>query len=152
MVSNSDRSFIWSPALDVGNSRLNHEHREILALMARLQVLNTKSMSKVALLSAFDELIQYTQLHFAEEEEHMAAMSYPKLETHMRLHTSLLNSLAGYRAELMSSVYGRFPVSVFDFFKTWMISHIMIADKQYAEHQAQGLAAVTGSAASEGDG
>ena len=136
MVNNDDHVFRWSEILDIGKPQLNGEHREIIDQMAEVQALNSHTLSKEALLAAFDELIRCTRKHFKDEEEHLEAIAYPKREAHKRLHNSLMKSLRKYRLELVNSVYGRFPSSVFDFFRTWMVSHIMMADKQYAEFEA----------------
>ena len=85
------------------------------------------------LLEKFDLLVAATHEHFDDEEKHMQTIGYPGLERHHQIHQQLFEALDKYRREFTASVYGRFPSSVFDFFKTWLITHIMIVDRQYAD-------------------
>ena len=129
------QEYEWSASLDVGNEKMNSEHRELLRRMAQIEELNTKTLNKQALAEAYLGLIDFVHKHFREEEEHMKAMRYPQLETHQRIHESMLDALMRYYREFEASVYGRFPSSVFDFFKTWVLTHIMMVDRQYAEFE-----------------
>ncbi|MBI3544608.1 MAG: hemerythrin family protein [Deltaproteobacteria bacterium] len=125
----------WSPSLEVGSKRMDDEHRELLGRMARVEELNSRSLDKTAVIDAFDDFVTCVRFHFTDEEAHMVKMGYPKTDVHHRIHESLLDALTRYRAELMTSVHGRFPSSVFDFFKTWITTHIMIVDRQYCDFE-----------------
>jgi hemerythrin-like metal-binding protein len=134
MTSSQKASYNWTSNLDVGNEQLNDEHKTLLAKMAKVEEFNERMLSKEALLEAYDDLVQYAVDHFKEEEAYMREILYPAAETHGRIHSALIDALAKYRAEFMASVYARFPAAVFDFFKTWMLTHIMIVDRQYSEY------------------
>ena len=110
---------------------LDDEHKHILLKMSEVKSANARSLSKDKLSEEYDELIAVTRQHFSDEEEHMRRMKFPDLEQHQRIHEQLFVTLEKYRQELKGSVYGRFPSSVFDFFRTWLVSHIMIVDQKY---------------------
>jgi hemerythrin len=130
----------WSPALDIGNDKLNNEHQDLIALMDQIQEANATSMDKARLLDSYDRLVRATQQHFSDEEQYLASFAYPELEQHQRIHQQLLEALVRYRGEFTKSVHGRFPAAVFDFFKTWILTHIMLVDKRYATYH-EGLSA-----------
>jgi hemerythrin-like metal-binding protein len=132
---NSEIKLAWSPALSVGNAPLDNEHRILLARMNELVEANGRSMDKAWMLGQFDELVALTRHHFDGEEEHMALIGYPGLKQHQRIHDQLFTAMEKYRSEFQQSVYGRFPSSVFDFFATWLTTHIMIVDRQYADYE-----------------
>lgn len=125
--------FNWTPSLDVGNEAMNDEHKELINKMRNLIALNQRSLSKNDLLFYYDDLVSYTKRHFRDEEVYLKSINYPGLEQHKRIHTGLTDALDRYREEFKSSVSGRFPSSVFDFFRTWITSHILVVDKSYSE-------------------
>jgi hemerythrin len=128
-----DSELQWSSALSVGDPKLDGEHRAIIEQMSTLRDQNSRTFSKEKLLESFDALVALTRVHFQDEERHMAELNYPDLERHKRIHEQLYQALDRYRTEFSASVYGRFPSSVFDFFQTWLVTHIMIVDQQYAK-------------------
>jgi hemerythrin len=132
----SQELFKWSPTLTVGDDRLDGEHKEIIQKMNDLFLLNKRAVDKARLLSAYDDFVTVTRHHFQDEELHMKKMGYVRLESHKKAHVDLLTSLGNFRNELTHSVYAQFPSSVFDFFKTWLASHIMIVDRSYADFQS----------------
>jgi len=125
--------FKWTPYLDVGNEAMNDEHRELINKMQNLTALNQRSLNKNDILFYYDDLVNYTKRHFQDEEIYLESINYPGLEQHKRIHVGLMDALARYREEFKSSVSGRFPSSVFDFFRTWITSHILVVDKGYSE-------------------
>lgn len=127
------RSFQWSTAFDVGVDSMNLEHQGLFERMQKVSDLCEMSTSKENILSAYDSLISYTEKHFAHEEDLMVSLNYKGLEAHRRLHKELLDKLHKYRKELVNSVYAALPSSVFDFFENWLLTHILIVDKQYGD-------------------
>jgi hemerythrin len=130
----AENTFVWTKSLEVGNNLMDEEHQELIARMGRLHQINATSLDKKLILMGMDEFIRITRHHFNDEEKLMKEVGYPGLEQHQRIHEGLFGALDRYRAELASSVYHRFPSSVFDFMKTWITSHIMMVDQQYANH------------------
>ncbi len=124
-------TFTWGPHFDVGDDKINREHQKLIAMMRNLAQLCKKSVPKQQVLFAYDALIQFTEEHFADEEELMAELNYPDLENHKKIHQQLLDNLYKYREELVVSVYGVLPSSVFDFFQNWLMTHILIVDQKY---------------------
>lgn len=125
----------WTPQLDVGNEKLNAEHKMLIKMMHQLHELNAKTFDKEKVVDTFSEFIEFVEIHFEDEEAHMKSMHYPRLESHRKIHEELIASLFKQREELARSPVGRLPSSVFDFFNTWILTHILIADKDYAAYE-----------------
>ena len=126
--------FAWLPALDIGLNKMNDEHRGLISIMGRLAHLNGAGVGKKKLFETFDDLIVTTQLHFSDEEELMKASRYPDLPGHKALHHGMLRKLEQHRDEYEKSPALRVPTAVFDFFRLWLTTHIMLVDRKYAEH------------------
>ena len=126
-------NFAWNKNFDLQIPSINEEHKEIFARMAQIENLSKNFADKKAVLAAFDNLVEYTLEHFQSEEAFMRKINFPEIETHKKMHADLMAKLDKYRKEYVNSVYGAFPSSVFDFFQNWLLTHILIADKRYAE-------------------
>ncbi len=128
----------WTKDLDIGVKSMDKEHLELITRMSNLHRLNKMLKSKEEMTIAFNSLVSYTEDHFKEEEDFFKEIDYPDAENHKKLHTNLLKKIHAYRDEFSKGVTGRIPSSVFDFFKMWLISHIMVEDKKYARYYLTG--------------
>ena len=79
--------------------------------------------------SVFTRLTYYAENHFALEEEYMAQLGYPDIDTHIRAHDK-------FRYELNSMVkecHGfddQFCLTLASFLRNWLTSHIFGIDKE----------------------
>ena len=112
---------------------MDEEHMELLRRMQKLEGLSRSMTTKPNLLAAFDSVIDLARLHFVHEEALQKKMNYPNADAHKKVHEDLISKLMKYRQELDHSVYSALPSSVFDFFQNWLLTHILIVDRQYAE-------------------
>lgn len=126
--------FKWTATLDVGDDLMNREHQVLIEKMGKLASYNLRSLSKKDILFYYDDLIEYTKRHFRDEEALLEKLDYIGLDQHKRIHEGLLEAMNRYREEFNTSVSGRLPSSVLDFFRTWITTHILVVDKQYAGH------------------
>ncbi len=128
-------TFEWNSQFDIDIPKMNEEHRELLNIMARIENLCRHNVSKSSVLSAYDNLLKYARTHFQHEEQIMRTMNFPGLEQHALIHKDLIEKLEKYRKEFILSSSLKLPTSVFDFFKNWLLTHILIADRQYNDHK-----------------
>lgn len=126
-------NFKWTGAFNIGITEMDEEHRNLLARMSKFEVLNKSLAQKHTLLSEFKSFILFTTEHFQHEENLMQEYEYPSLLEHISIHRDLISKLNKYMNELERSVYSEIPSSVFDFFNNWLVSHILIIDRRYAE-------------------
>lgn len=124
--------FEWTEALDVKQPELNLEHQELISRMNLFAEKNRSALSKDELLKSYQSLVAYTAKHFEDEERYFSSINYTRAAEHRKIHKQLIDKLRGYEQEFRGSVSGRFPNSVFDFFKTWITTHILLVDKEYA--------------------
>ena len=83
-----------------------------------------------------DSLKQYSQItreHFEWEEQHMRGLDFPGYAGHKREHTMLLAELNQLVLDIRES---RFSVdeATLRSLKHWLLAHITLADKDYAEY------------------
>jgi len=123
----------WTPALSVLEDTMDAEHQRLISLMNALYEHNERGSDKTSIGRAFTELLEYTRVHFADEERFMASVSYPDLANHAQAHKHLLLCVE-LQAREFADGNGKVPSRVFDFFKSWLTSHILGADVKYGHH------------------
>lgn len=117
----------WSEDLAVGVAGIDDDHKEILALIARLSRANAEAGAEP---SAVDEAIRviaaYSERHFAREERMLEAVGYAFLEQHRLRHQSFRAFVDAARGNDQLS-----PAELFSYLVDWWIGHIATDDKFY---------------------
>jgi len=116
----------WSDKLSLGAPVIDGQHKQLVQLANNL-ISAVRDGEKDVLPAFFEELMDYTEYHFQDEEMFMADVEYPDLEEHRGLHDDLRAQVVGYRDLCLS---GECPEAddVVAFMKKWLISHIVYSD------------------------
>ena len=84
----SDFSLDWSPALSVGDARMDETHQEFTELLN--QILATPVDRQLLL---YRQFIAHTEAHFAQEERWMQATGFPGDHCHAGQHATILETM-----------------------------------------------------------
>lgn len=116
---------------------MDNEHQVLIKKMNVLHDLaNAKGIQGAHLDRAFEDLIQFTAKHFADEEALMSSFSFQGLATHKVIHQQLLARLHEHHNEF--KIKGVISQACFDFLHTWLTSHIRGIDTKYAREYLAG--------------
>ena len=85
----------------------------------------------------FDELLEYAGYHFTEEERLMERVNYPDLPAHHLHHEKLVDLVHRHRAQLESGAPGA-DAQALEFVKTWLLSHVLEADREIGAYLSGG--------------
>jgi hemerythrin len=120
----------WKDSYSVNAPAMDAQHKHLIELLNKLHDGMSRGAAKDTLGSVLDELIHYTQAHFAAEERAMQTAAYPKLVEHKAEHKALTDKVIKFRDDFAA---GRTAMSVhvLGFLKDWLTHHIMGTDKQY---------------------
>lgn len=122
----------WTPALLTGNEVVDSEHKRLIALIDRLELLGNGG-GDLAVREALDELTDYVFVHFQMEEKLMRREEYPtlSLDAHLEEHAAL----AAKTQELVARYDAGEIVTVqpiVDFLYDWFEHHILQVDMRMA--------------------
>lgn len=123
----------WSDSLAVGETSIDQQHKRLVELFNRLlNTLHASGSSTQEIGDVLNELVKYTQFHFAHEAELMERFSYPGRSDHLSKHDDLIRKVALYRSrfEQGESVGGELTT----FLRDWLINHILKTDRLLANH------------------
>ena len=83
----------WRDEFSVGVAAVDHEHREMIALINELDQAMQSDASQAAVVQALGEIYARISAHFALEEKTMRAARYTHFATHKQDHEQLLDEL-----------------------------------------------------------
>ena len=128
--------FTWTPALSVGDKKLDNQHKQLLEQVnALLDALAGGQNNLIVIEQVLKFLDQYIEEHFADEEHYMEEHQYPRLAEHRALHTQFIERYTHMKERIYTfeSVDGML-IDLEAHLGRWWIDHIGGADKDYAAY------------------
>ena len=124
----------WTPALLTGNTIVDAEHRELIRLIDRLELVGDGPDGD-GVGAALDELTEYVFVHFQMEEKLMLREEYPAkaFDAHIAEHQALDRKTQEY-VQAYSDGELTSVGPVVDFLYEWFSHHIAEVDVAMAEH------------------
>lgn len=126
------KEFEWNEKLRLNVDKMDEEHLilidKINTLVRALSHTNWKDEVQ-NLLVHFDDLLNYTQEHFEDEEKFMDSINYPHFKSHQKIHHNLLLQVSNFRKNILDRSLDE--KRLISFLRNWLMSHIMGVDMQY---------------------
>lgn len=126
----------WSDTFSIGLDEIDDQHKSLFDLINQIWdaiVARSEPQSVFALL---DELEKYTVAHFAAEETFMRVTNYPNFDRHKEQHAIFVNRVAEEKKRAIAA--GVLSIDLLHFLKDWLVQHILVLDKDYANFTRQG--------------
>jgi hemerythrin len=127
------KRYEWKPEYELEIEDIDFQHHYFLNLINRLAgelKMTTSAERRTALIA---ELNAYARFHFTSEENLMASVGYPGLETHHRQHLDLISKLNSREAMLQLEKTDRRAEDIVDFLVAWFIKHTTVEDRLFAD-------------------
>lgn len=122
----------WNNELSIGIKEIDAQHKTLVDLLNKMhEAIREKHASEVVL-DILDELILYTQTHFATEEALMGILGYEQSEAHKHNHQKLVDQVLDFKNRVVNE-HGSVNFTLMHFLKQWLIHHIMEDDKAFGE-------------------
>ncbi|MDQ5902387.1 MAG: hemerythrin [Patescibacteria group bacterium] len=128
--------FTWTPALSVGDDKLDNQHKQLLEQVnALLDALAGGQNNLIVIEQVLKFLDQYIDEHFVDEERYMEEHQYPHLVEHRALHAQFIERYTHMKERIYTfeSVDGML-IDLEVHLGRWWIDHIGGADKDYAAY------------------
>jgi len=124
---------VWTPALSVGISEFDAEHRQLLSMFNDLFGSIGSDRNKHELGGLIQNIVDYTNKHFANEEFYLTKYQYPQLAQHKAQHRQLSGDAVNIQTRYAAAPE-TFPImDVFMFFRTGLIRHFYNVDPLYTK-------------------
>ena len=125
----------WKHEYSVGDRVLDEHHQKLFELLNDLHDRLLKRDKSLSVGDLLRSLINYTEIHFAAEEELMMAANYPERTLHHVEHEELTAEVTKLYSEWQA---GRpaLTLTVLTFLADWVHTHVLVSDARYASYIA----------------
>ncbi len=126
---------VFDESLYTGNELIDNEHKELIERANKLMESCEKGTEKLTAVKTLDFLMDYTEIHFADEEKLQQDAGYDKYQQHKEQHDLFKKSVEELR-QMLEEEEGptdAFVAAVNKNVGQWLVNHIQGWDKAVAE-------------------
>lgn len=123
----------WTNEFSVGIPSLDEQHRNLVDIINKFEEARRRGKGTKIMRQILNEIIGYTQEHFAFEEELLEESDYPDRKLHQSQHRQLLQKVERLQHDYLHEGR-RITAETGEFLNYWLTSHILQHDKNYSEH------------------
>ena len=122
----------WNSTLEMGITEVDQQHKKLVDLTNELADKMKTGQGNDVLNKILDELVSYTDYHFASEEKLMAKHSFNLMTEHLAEHNDFKKKVIEVQQNIKTSKMSYSP-QVLNFLSKWLRDHIKISDKKFSE-------------------
>jgi hemerythrin len=111
-------------------SEIDQQHKQLVKMLNELNEAVKNHVERKDIYQIIDNIISYTELHFANEEHIMVQSGYPEIEWHKNKHKQLIKEALHLKDKLDNVGEEMFG----EWFNHWPFSNVL-AHIQYADNQ-----------------
>ena len=123
----------WSFTFDTGHAGIDAQHKQLIAILNRLDATTRTPDALAESRSTMKALIEYVKTHFSYEETLMQRQGYPAAKVHQAQHIAFAEKLASYDLQLKGNPQFD-PKHLLAFVRGWLIDHILKTDKDLGRY------------------
>jgi len=129
---------VWTNEMSVDVKMLDNDHKKMAILINSLHEGLMAGRDSKELERIFDELVAYSRLHFAHEEQLLAEAGFSGAPAHKKEHVQKVEQILKLQARFLGSRESAEYLEVLDQLKNWLIAHTQGLDKDFVAHLKAG--------------
>lgn len=120
----------WTPQLSVGVAAIDTQHKKLVGMVNEMYDAMMSGKGTEISRKILDELVDYTVVHFADEEKYMKQFDFKEYPSHKLEHENLVAQVKKYQQDVAA---GKVFISIelLNFLRDWLANHILVTDKRY---------------------
>lgn len=120
----------WQTEFNIGIDVIDEQHKRIVEYINELEdILADNSYHRSEVGEVLNNIIDYTQSHFAFEESLQVQANYPFTSPHKSLHEAFINKIDKYRQRFLAGE--AIEKDLHKMLSKWLINHIQHDDADY---------------------
>lgn len=127
--------FAFTKKFHTGIELIDSEHARLFEIIREVaDVIDSQTLYDKydEIIRLLEELKDYTEFHFNDEEEYMTSIAYPGLDGQKRAHAAFVDKLVNINLEELEEIdehQDEYLVGLIDFLLGWLTEHILKVDK-----------------------
>jgi hemerythrin len=123
----------WSDVYSVNIQACDAEHQKLVDLINQLFDAMKAGKGSQELGEILQKMVDYADLHFANEEKLLSAYQYPQLARQKAQHEAFIQQVFEFSRDFQEGKVA-LSIKISNFLKNWLITHIQNEDKQYGPY------------------
>lgn len=119
----------WSPAIETGLPTIDSQHKALFDMAASFR----GEGDQIRVMKTLTMLCDYTNTHLQDEEAMLAAIGYPKLAGHKRLHQEFRQMLRQVLDDARRLTLDEIAERIEGLINGWFYQHILTVDAEYVD-------------------
>lgn len=139
LIGKFESQYAFTSKYHVGIEEIDKEHARLFEIIGDAnRVIHTEYLHDKydEIVRILEELRDYTQVHFRDEEELMANVKYAELPAQKKAHASFEEKLAEINLEEVDDNQQEYLEELLGYLVTWLSVHILHMDKKIGEFVA----------------
>ena len=123
----------WKDKYKTGIELVDEQHKELFRLFNKTYKLyyNEFLIDKYdQIISAVEELKEYTKYHFKAEEEYMVSIRYNKFFEHKLNHDDFIRKIEAIDYNIIDNNQQSQLLEILKYVSNWIIDHVVTVDKE----------------------
>lgn len=121
----------WNENMMIGIQSIDNQHQRWIDLINDLHETMQRWKGSEAINQTLASMLDYTRVHFSDEEKLLSTHSYPGYVQHKQLHDGFINRIKELQDRLQKG-HIILTISVMKSLRDWLKNHIQKVDRQYA--------------------
>ena len=122
----------WKAEFSVGIQSLDEQHQNLVEIINKFEEARKRGKGSKVMGQILNDIIGYTQEHFAFEEKMMEEAEYPDRKLHQSQHRQLLQKIERLQFDFLNDGR-RITAETGKFFNYWLTNHILKHDQAYKD-------------------
>jgi hemerythrin len=128
-------SIEWNTYLAVGVERIDDQHKEIFRHVNEFMDAINQGTGPLQVIQVLEFLVNYTIIHFHDEEELMTESHFPDTDPHKEEHAKFCQDVLKLKDQITTKGVNKVNVlQTSHALVTWLVQHILGTDKALADH------------------
>ena len=120
----------WQMEFNIGIEVIDDQHKRIVEYINELEeILSDPFHTREQVGDVLNNIIDYTQSHFAFEESLLAQANYPYMSPHKSVHEAFISKIEKYRQQFLAGT--AIEKDLHKMLLKWLINHIQHDDADY---------------------
>ena len=132
LIGKFESQYVFTSKFHVGVELIDKEHARLFEIIGEAnRVIHAEYLHDKydEIVKILEELRDYTEVHFRDEEELMTKVNYPDLPAQKRAHASFEEKLAEINLEEVDDNQQEYLEELVEYLRNWLVNHILRVDK-----------------------
>ncbi|NMP32361.1 hemerythrin family protein [Thalassotalea sp. M1531] len=129
-------TFTWKDEFCIGIDEIDKQHQYLVQLINQIAIAINQKAEIAFIQSIYEQLVEYTQYHFNEEEKYFIRLTRADKLLHQLQHSHFIEELKSYRHQGLENIDMN---NILFFLTDWLLNHILGEDRKIVVKKQQPL-------------